>query len=183
MYTSDPAILACGNCAEPPAGAPLLWNPARAQGEIAGLNAFERKAAIAPEPAVIHLKVRGEPLFSCSRPGPAPVKARKISSGEGGALLALVIDEGGSIAAATMVGDARGASLLERAIRDGAPLPPELAAADDPSRILEHLRRAAEGSRERGGWVCRMCGFTGEGDDPPELCPVCGVGKDQFQAA
>jgi len=179
----DPAILACGNCAEPPSGVSLLWNPARAQGEIAGLNAFERKAAIAPQPAVIHLKVRGEPLFVCSRPGHAPAKALKISSGQGGALLSLVVDGDGALAAATMVGDTSGAHLLERAIRDGAPLPPELAASDDPSLIMDHLRRAAKGKRERGGWVCRMCGFTGEGDDPPGICPVCGVGKDQFQAA
>jgi len=29
-------------------------------------------------------------------------------------------------------------------------------------------------------WVCSVCGYVHEGDQPPEKCPVCGVGPDKF---
>lgn len=30
-------------------------------------------------------------------------------------------------------------------------------------------------------WVCKVCGFIFEGDEPPEICPVCKVGKEFFE--
>ena len=32
-------------------------------------------------------------------------------------------------------------------------------------------------------WVCQICGHNFEGDQPPEVCPICGVGRDQFLVA
>ena len=29
-------------------------------------------------------------------------------------------------------------------------------------------------------WVCTVCGYIYEGEEPPEKCPVCGVGSDKF---
>jgi rubrerythrin len=29
-------------------------------------------------------------------------------------------------------------------------------------------------------WRCLVCDYIHEGDEPPETCPVCGVGSDQF---
>jgi len=29
-------------------------------------------------------------------------------------------------------------------------------------------------------WVCDVCGYVHEGDHPPDECPLCGVGPDQF---
>ncbi len=29
-------------------------------------------------------------------------------------------------------------------------------------------------------WVCTVCNYIHEGDEPPDVCPVCGVGKEQF---
>ncbi|MDY0131729.1 MAG: rubredoxin [Desulforegulaceae bacterium] len=29
-------------------------------------------------------------------------------------------------------------------------------------------------------WECTVCGYIHEGDEPPETCPVCGVGKSAF---
>ena len=37
----------------------------------------------------------------------------------------------------------------------------------------------ATGSATR--WVCTVCGYVHEGDEPPEMCPVCGVGADMFE--
>jgi rubrerythrin len=30
-------------------------------------------------------------------------------------------------------------------------------------------------------WICKICGFIYEGDEPPEVCPVCKVGKEFFE--
>ncbi len=30
-------------------------------------------------------------------------------------------------------------------------------------------------------WVCSVCGYVYEGENPPEECPVCHVGADQFK--
>ncbi len=29
-------------------------------------------------------------------------------------------------------------------------------------------------------WVCTVCGYVHEGENPPEKCPTCGVGPDKF---
>ena len=29
-------------------------------------------------------------------------------------------------------------------------------------------------------WQCLVCGYVHEGDEPPDACPVCGVGPNQF---
>jgi nitrite reductase (NADH) large subunit len=31
-------------------------------------------------------------------------------------------------------------------------------------------------------WKCEVCGYVHQGDSPPEICPVCGVGPDMFTA-
>lgn len=30
-------------------------------------------------------------------------------------------------------------------------------------------------------WVCKVCGYVHEGDNPPEKCPICGVSSDKFE--
>ena len=32
-------------------------------------------------------------------------------------------------------------------------------------------------------WVCTVCGYVHEGSQPPEVCPLCGVGPELFEAA
>lgn len=29
-------------------------------------------------------------------------------------------------------------------------------------------------------WLCEMCGYVHFGDEPPAVCPVCGVGPEKF---
>ena len=31
-------------------------------------------------------------------------------------------------------------------------------------------------------FVCQVCGYVHEGDQPPEKCPQCGVGPEKFTA-
>lgn len=30
-------------------------------------------------------------------------------------------------------------------------------------------------------WVCKICGYVYEGEEAPEVCPVCKAGKDKFE--
>ncbi len=30
-------------------------------------------------------------------------------------------------------------------------------------------------------WECTVCGYIHEGDEPPDECPICGVGKEYFK--
>ncbi len=32
-------------------------------------------------------------------------------------------------------------------------------------------------------WVCEVCGYVHEENDPPEVCPVCGAPTDKFSKA
>lgn len=29
-------------------------------------------------------------------------------------------------------------------------------------------------------WVCLVCGYVHDGENPPETCPVCGADKSEF---
>lgn len=30
-------------------------------------------------------------------------------------------------------------------------------------------------------WICTVCGYVHEGEEPPETCPQCGAPKDKFE--
>lgn len=30
-------------------------------------------------------------------------------------------------------------------------------------------------------WICKVCGYVHEGPEPPEVCPVCKVGRERFE--
>lgn len=30
-------------------------------------------------------------------------------------------------------------------------------------------------------FVCTVCGYVHEGDQAPEVCPLCGVGPEEFE--
>ena len=30
-------------------------------------------------------------------------------------------------------------------------------------------------------WICKVCGYIHEGPQPPDICPVCKVGKEKFE--
>jgi rubrerythrin len=50
--------------------------------------------------------------------------------------------------------------------------------------VVEVLAPPAEPDEYlKPNWVCQMCGYNAEGEYPPEICPICGVGRDQFLAA
>ena len=59
--------------------------------------------------------------------------------------------------------------------------------ADSEKSYEEDKKMAEENKKDEGKhWVCLVCGYVYDGDVPfeelPEdwVCPLCGVGKDQF---
>lgn len=32
-------------------------------------------------------------------------------------------------------------------------------------------------------WICKVCGYTHQGEEPPEICPKCGAPRSQFAEA
>jgi len=51
-------------------------------------------------------------------------------------------------------------------------------ASVEAGKIMENVKPAAAKTVKK--WKCLVCGHIAEGDEPPESCPVCGVGPDQF---
>ena len=45
---------------------------------------------------------------------------------------------------------------------------------------ISSLGRDASGKLKANRWKCRVCGYIHEGPEPPEICPVCGAGKEMF---
>lgn len=184
MRTSHPAALAAGNCIAFGPEQRSLWNPARAQGEVAGVNAFEARTVYRPAPPPLHAKTRGIPIFLCGRSAESEPGDTLLRQRADGVYRAVRLDRGGRVVGAICVGDVRGYHALERAIArgDGAALAPEARASVDS--LVEALTPPAEpGELAKPSWVCQMCGYNAEGEHPPEVCPVCGVGRDQFLMA
>lgn len=63
-----------------------------------------------------------------------------------------------------------------------------VAAANAVSEIFEFSQKANTGEREEyvqvgpKRWRCLLCGYIYEGENPPDKCPVCGTGKENFEA-
>ena len=45
------------------------------------------------------------------------------------------------------------------------------------SKEIETLE---DSQKNKTKWVCSICGYVHEGDNPPEKCPLCGVDKNLF---
>jgi len=52
--------------------------------------------------------------------------------------------------------------------QDTAPPPAETAAVEQGSTVVRK-------------WECTVCNYIHEGDEPPEVCPICGAGKEYFK--
>ena len=50
------------------------------------------------------------------------------------------------------------------------------------SEVKEEKKDEAEKPEEQSGtkWVCSLCGYVHYGDNPPEVCPLCGAPSSAF---
>ena len=67
----------------------------------------------------------------------------------------------------------------------GGKTPPK-ASSYEPAETAAEVTQdgsAQDGSAPRYGWRCQLCGYVVEMDELPDdfTCPICGVGKDQFE--
>ena len=57
--------------------------------------------------------------------------------------------------------------------------------ADEIERLVHtedfQPQLAAETAEATTKWVCSVCGYVHEGENPPEKCPLCGVPADRFR--
>ncbi|MCP4677883.1 MAG: FAD-dependent oxidoreductase [Deltaproteobacteria bacterium] len=184
MNTSKPDILACGNCVEIDGEPSFLWNPAMAQGQAAGTNAFENKVRFDATPVAIHLKTPKMPLFVIGRSGPAEPGDRVITDRSGSEYRSVCIDAQGRLRSATFLERTEGCYEIEQALMRSRPVSNSLIDGGSIDEIIRELStRKGDEAYDVRGWVCQMCGFSHEGSSAPEICPVCGVGKDQFKVA
>ncbi len=180
LRTSAPDILACGNCIELEGRLQPLWNPALEQGSVAGSNAFGDTLTYASAPPILHVKTPRTPLFVCGeRPGEGAKTA--LEQRTKSTYRAAVLDDEKRVTYAVFVGDTARAQLLERAVISGAPMPAGPVASGDLEALLDALDDDTQDDRR--AWSCRVCGYVHEGGAPPQVCPVCAVGPDQFLAA
>ena len=47
------------------------------------------------------------------------------------------------------------------------------------------LAASSMGKMREGGlsmkWICTICGYVHEGEEPPDTCPQCGAPKEKFE--
>ena len=45
---------------------------------------------------------------------------------------------------------------------------------------MKHFSKFYEEDHNMKKWVCQVCGYVFEGENPPEKCPQCGVPASKF---
>ncbi len=51
------------------------------------------------------------------------------------------------------------------------------------ARLYTQAKQSVEASKDISNtpiWVCTMCGYTHEGEEAPDVCPLCGAKKEKF---
>jgi flavin reductase (DIM6/NTAB) family NADH-FMN oxidoreductase RutF/rubredoxin len=49
-----------------------------------------------------------------------------------------------------------------------------------PEEFVPYVDEAAPAGAKPKRWKCTVCDYIHEGDGPPDVCPVCGVGPEMF---
>ncbi len=131
MRTSDPSILAAGDCCEFEGRLPGLWPTAVDQGRIAGGNAAGGSDSYVEQAPVTALKVVGVDVTSVGRFEPAPGDEVIIAEDEAGRSYRKLVMSQGRLAGAILIGDSGWVPGVTRAVKSG----------DDLSPVMDRLRR------------------------------------------
>jgi len=120
MRTSDPAILACGECAEHRGQCVGLVAPALAQAEVAARTALGEAAAYVPSSESAALKIAGAPVWSAGDLTAPDTDALVLDDPDGGYRRLLLRND--RLVAAVLYGATEDAPWYMRLIRDAHPL-------------------------------------------------------------
>ncbi len=143
LATSSPNIFAAGDMAEHNGTLYGLWDPARHQGSIAGMNAAGGTTEFGGIPRANTLKVLGVGLFSVGMVQP---------DGDGVVEVAEETDRGyfrflfkdGRMSGAIFVGDTQLAATATKAVKTGTDFSAVLDAAPTVDAVIQQLQAAAE---------------------------------------
>ncbi len=186
MQSSVTDIMACGNCAQVEDESTLLWNPAMAQGITAGQNAFQIKKAYKKNIYPVHVKNKEMPLFSIGNPLLVTENDQiiQLKKNDGVTSRTVVLNSDGIIKYAAFIKDTSNTYPIEKAVKNRLVITKEIIKNSSIDDIINFIKEHYNIKNSNdSGWVCQMCGYTHEGSDAPDICCVCGVGKDQFLVA
>ncbi|MBP0462717.1 NAD(P)/FAD-dependent oxidoreductase [Roseomonas sp. PWR1] len=123
MRSSDPRILAIGECAEHRGQVCGLVAPALAMAEAAAMTLAGESVAYAPRPDAAALKVSGIAVWSAGEVAPADAEAVTLSDEEAGVYRRLWL-RGGRLVGAVLYGDTADAGFYLDLITGGRPVAP-----------------------------------------------------------
>lgn len=128
MRTSDPAIFAIGDAAEPRGGMPGLWPVAIAQAQVAAAAALHREARFELSVHPIHLKSDGIELYAAGDPNAAAREGDEVVTAPAFApAWWRFVMRDGAIVSAVYVGPPGSANHLGALLKSGRSLTPYLA--------------------------------------------------------
>jgi rubrerythrin len=52
---------------------------------------------------------------------------------------------------------------------------------EDFSLVQSESTKKEEAKIESDEYICTVCGYIHKGSEPPEICPICKVGKENFK--
>lgn len=128
MRTSDPAIFAIGDAAEPETGMPGLWPTAIAQARVAAAAALHREARFEPALYPVHLKSSGIELYIAGDPHADVLQGDEVFTAPAftGQWWRFVVRDG-AIVSAVYVGPPGSSGHLGQLLKSGRSLTPYLA--------------------------------------------------------
>jgi rubrerythrin len=151
------------------------------QGICAGQNIFKLQKEYVQKKYSVHLKSLSIALSSIGNPLGINENDTIINienTGKNEELKTLAISNEGIIKYAAFINDTDGFYQIEKAVKNRLEIPVGILKQNSLNAVIEYINKIYE--KNSSGWVCQMCGYTHEGDNPPNICCVCGVGKDQF---
>ena len=143
LATSAPNVFAAGDVAEHNGMLYGLWDPARHQGAIAGMNAAGVATEFGGIPRANTLKVLGVALFSVGMVQPEGTGAVEVAEETDHGYFRFLFKDG-RMAGAIFVGDTKLAATATKAVKTGLDFSAVLVATPAVDAVLERLREAAE---------------------------------------
>ena len=139
LATSHPDILAAGDVAEFRGTCYGLWEPARYQGVIAGMNAAGVPTQFGGLPRANTLKVVGVNLFSIGEVVPQDGSYRKVEASDDGGQYRRFLFRENRLVGAVLIGDTKPASRITAALKEGKDFSGILGPRCMPAHVIEAL--------------------------------------------
>ena len=190
MQTSQPGVYAAGDCAEFDGRTIGLWTAGNAQGAVAGANAAGGDRVYQPEAPSYMMNAMGTRIWSYGDIAAETAESRRdLAAGHFGKLFF----RAGALVGAELIGATNAMTKVKKAVDAALPQQEAEALWQEIGLLQTEEDKKITGGTVTMKYKCEVCGYVydpAENDgvefaDLPEdfTCPVCGVGKDNFQPA